>query len=155
MNHIMVFPHMMSPKVCAAQTSPGSPLALGMNIPAPAAPMPSTPSSPQQPFKSQHSPRMTRRTSMRNSPWQVRALGLSAGTWRRFLLHTSLFSCLLKPQGLHSFSFLPQGSHLLFRISTTSPFFTHSMSPLQTSHSSRLFSSAYLFFLSHSNFQYK
>lgn len=51
----------------AAQTSPGNPLALRMNIPASAAAMPGTPSSPQRPFKSQNSPRTARKASTRNS----------------------------------------------------------------------------------------
>lgn len=104
----------------AAQTSPGNPLALRMNAPASVAPMPSIPSLPQQLFKPQNTPR---KASTRNSSWQDH----SAGTWNRFLLHTSVSSCLLKPHVLHS-----TGSGSLWL-----PHSHPLQSPLQSTHNSR------------------
>lgn len=106
----------------AAQTSPGNPLALRMNIPASAAPMPSTPSSPQQPFMSHNTPR---KVTKRNSSWQVRPSGLC---WHLEQVPVTHLSFQL---------FVKAPCAALHRAVTFFSFFTHYKSPLLTSHSSR------------------
>lgn len=81
---------------------------------------------------------------------QVRLLGLSAGTWNKFPLHTSVFSCLLKLHVLHSTGHSP---------SFQDPYDFSIFHPLHVSITDqpqfKRFGSTYLFFLTHSKFQYE